>query len=537
VGPIIRTCRLIPLAALALAPAQLAASEEKKGDLFWLAQRAELVQRDDVALKAYSDLLSSNPESAVAANRLLEAAIRNGDLAAAVRATRAAELSGAADNDAPLILLVDAWRRKKWDQVGKHIQQLEMESNFAFMAPMLRSWLAIKQGRPGTFSIEDMRKNPLTAYYGDDQLVYQDLAEGKVAQAKVKLRGFRGYGETYGRHLAINAIGAMKRGGEAEFATALEQQIGVSGHDMLAPALTPDIGLSLIFSRLASALDEQKQPAKALQFARLAQWTAASDDSGKLALADMLAAQVDKGRASTLLASIPENSPFWPEAVRKRVDLAATPAEAAALGGQAVARKPGNAQLKLLYGQMLERAGERPKAITVYRSLNEAAAGNERQQVIFHMLLASALDAEGNWPEARAELERAVEIDGNNPQALNYLGYSLLERREDIKRGFELVARAHELSPQSAAITDSLGWGHYLQGDLDKALPLLESAAQAAENDVAINEHLGDAYWKVGRKVEARYAWRAASLQAEGDAGKRLAAKIDFGWSEANAAP
>jgi Flp pilus assembly protein TadD len=99
------------------------------------------------------------------------------------------------------------------------------------------------------------------------------------------------------------------------------------------------------------------------------------------------------------------------------------------------------------------------------------------------------------------------------------------------------VARAHELSPQSAAITDSLGWGHYLQGDLDKALPLLESAAQAAENDVAINEHLGDAYWKVGRKVEARYAWRAASLQAEGDAGKRLAAKIDFGWSEANAAP
>jgi Flp pilus assembly protein TadD len=96
---------------------------------------------------------------------------------------------------------------------------------------------------------------------------------------------------------------------------------------------------------------------------------------------------------------------------------------------------------------------------------------------------------------------------------------------------------AHKLAPNSPAITDSLAWGHYLNGDYAKAVPLLERAVEGAINDVTINEHLGDAYWKVGRAIEARYAWRAAVLQAEGEEAKRIAAKIDTGWSEATAAP
>ena len=44
-----------------------------------------------------------------------------------------------------------------------------------------------------------------------------------------------------------------------------------------------------------------------------------------------------------------------------------------------------------------------------------------------------------------------------------------------------------------------------------------------------ISEHLGDAYWAAGRRIDARYAWRAALVQADEGEAKRLTAKIDFG--------
>jgi Flp pilus assembly protein TadD len=167
----------------------------------------------------------------------------------------------------------------------------------------------------------------------------------------------------------------------------------------------------------------------------------------------------------------------------------------------------------------------------------DAAGGKNGRRVSFRMLLAQVLEAQGKWPETRAVLEEAVAINDQNPQLLNSLGYGLLERREDIVRGFALVSKAHALSPLSPAITDSLGWGYHLTGDHEKAVPLLERAVEGAMNDVAINEHLGDAYWKTGRFTEARYAWRAASLQAHDAELFRISTKIDLGLTDATAAP
>ena len=67
-------------------------------------------------------------------------------------------------------------------------------------------------------------------------------------------------------------------------------------------------------------------------------------------------------------------------------------------------------------------------------------------------------------------------------------------------------------------------------GQVDAAMKAsLETAAKAAGNDRAINEHLGDAYWQIGRLLDARYAWGVASQTAEGDAAIRLAGKVDTG--------
>ena len=56
---------------------------------------------------------------------------------------------------------------------------------------------------------------------------------------------------------------------------------------------------------------------------------------------------------------------------------------------------------------------------------------------------------------------------------------------------------------------------------------MLEQAVQLRPNDAEINDHLGDAYWKAGRKLEAKFQWNvAASVDQEGNVKARTALKL-----------
>ena len=71
-----------------------------------------------------------------------------------------------------------------------------------------------------------------------------------------------------------------------------------------------------------------------------------------------------------------------------------------------------------------------------------------------------------------------------------------------------MVEKAVATNPRSGAIVDSLGWAHYRLGDYKKAVEILEQAVELEAGDPEINNHLGDAYWMVGRKDEAGFQWR-----------------------------
>ena len=59
-------------------------------------------------------------------------------------------------------------------------------------------------------------------------------------------------------------------------------------------------------------------------------------------------------------------------------------------------------------------------------------------------------------------------------------------------------------------IIDSLGWAYYRLGRYEDAVRELEKAVELKAGDPVINDHLGDAYWKVGRKLEAKFQWTHA---------------------------
>jgi Flp pilus assembly protein TadD len=119
-----------------------------------------------------------------------------------------------------------------------------------------------------------------------------------------------------------------------------------------------------------------------------------------------------------------------------------------------------------------------------------------------------------------------VALGPDQAVALNYYGYSLIDHGGDLARAVTMLEKANSLAPGQAAIADSLGWAYFRQGDTARALPLLESAGVAAPADAEIAEHLGDVYWAVGRRYEARYAWKAARVVAKPEDAARLDAKI-----------
>ena len=51
----------------------------------------------------------------------------------------------------------------------------------------------------------------------------------------------------------------------------------------------------------------------------------------------------------------------------------------------------------------------------------------------------------------------------------------------------------------------------------------LERAVELEPGDPVINDHLGDAYWRVGRQREARFQWqRALTFKPEPDAAAEI---------------
>ncbi len=136
-----------------------------------------------------------------------------------------------------------------------------------------------------------------------------------------------------------------------------------------------------------------------------------------------------------------------------------------------------------------------------------AAAGD---QTDWRLLYMRAVDneASGHWPDAERDLQTALKKQPDEPQLLNFLGYSWIDRGEKLDAALSMVQKAVSLQPDSGAMLDSLGWGYFHLGDFKSAVEKLESAVVLEPADPDVNNHLGDAYWRVGRRIEAQYQWR-----------------------------
>lgn len=162
----------------------------------------------------------------------------------------------------------------------------------------------------------------------------------------------------------------------------------------------------------------------------------------------------------------------------------------------------------------------------------DKAEGKESWRTFYSRGL--VLDSLDRWDEAEADLLKSIELDPNKAEVLNYLGYSWVDRGENLEKAFEFIKKAVALRPDSGAIIDSLGWAYFRLGKFDLAVRYLESAASLGTSDPVINDHLGDAYWRTGRFIEAKYQWNhALKLETDPDKAAELKAKLENGLDAA----
>src|SRR5690606_21385957 len=98
------------------------------------------------------------------------------------------------------------------------------------------------------------------------------------------------------------------------------------------------------------------------------------------------------------------------------------------------------------------------------------------------------------WEKAELNFLKALELYPDQPQVLNYLGYSWVDMGINLEKGLELIKKAVEQRPSDGYIVDSLGWAYYRLGRYDEAVEELERAVSLKPGDPILNDHLGDAY-------------------------------------------
>lgn len=136
---------------------------------------------------------------------------------------------------------------------------------------------------------------------------------------------------------------------------------------------------------------------------------------------------------------------------------------------------------------------------------------------VFYYQFGSAYEQRGEYEQAEEQLLKAIELQPDFAEALNYLGYMWADRGVNLERSKELIEKALQQEPNNAAYLDSLGWVLFKMKQHEPALEFLRKAIEHSEEpDPVLYDHLGDVQAALRRWDEARAAWeKALSLSSE----------------------
>jgi tetratricopeptide (TPR) repeat protein len=252
-----------------------------------------------------------------------------------------------------------------------------------------------------------------------------------------------------------------------------------------------------------------------------------------ISLADLQETMAQHDQAIETYRRIPSTSVYYEDvALRVAVNLAQSEhmKEAQEKLRDLIAKDRNDIDAIVTLGGLLNRDKNYKEAAEVYSQAVDATAEPKKSDWSLFFSRGVCYDQAKEWRKAEKDLQTAIDLDPEQAVALNYLGYSWVDRGTNIEKGMDLIKKAVDLRPNDGDIVDSLGWAYFRQAKYPEATTELERAVELKPHSWEINDHLGDVYWKTGRQLEAKFQWlHALSLEIDDDKRGPIEKKIKDG--------
>jgi tetratricopeptide (TPR) repeat protein len=517
------------------------------------ARAAEMTGDEARSAQLFALMAEADPEDKTIARRAIATAIQSGQGALAVSLAR----NIAPDQlpvDARLMLAADSLRRGKNKEAVAALEKGGTSTETDLFAPLVKAWERTARGKDdGIELLSQMSAASPLAPIANEQKAAMLFRLNRVDEAlpvaqKALMQSGTGGRNTRLRLAYADSLLRLKKPDDAlamlqgEDESLAAARARVSAGKPLGMALdTPAAGYAEMLTSLAVDLGRDENKALPIALAQVARFANPANSEATILLALL---QDDDGRpddALALLGQIPADDLLAGEAldIETRILGDKGQYQQALVRAHAAVQSPNAGAHD--YGRLANVLGDMDRHAEAAAAYGEAIArtgrGNNQSLWTLYLLRAASLEQADRWGEAKKELEAALKLEPDNALLLNFLGYGKLERGEDLDSAEAMIRKASALRPDDASITDSLGWALFKRGRLNEAIETLTRAAASDPSQSEIHEHLGDALFTAGRRIEARFSWQAAMLTAEAKEKNRLERKMEAGLTTANAAP
>jgi tetratricopeptide (TPR) repeat protein len=524
----------------------------------YLAALSAISAQDyDSATALFEEALSQDPDNPILMERTFTLLIANGHIDRAIPlAERLVELNPDM-RMGQMVLGVKALKSKKFAEAGKHLGKSERGPLANISSGLLSAWAAQGQGETdAALKIVETLQGP--EWYSVFKNFNIALINENAGRTDAALKAITAAYEAEGGSLRVTEAYArmMARAGKIDEAKqALDRFTQNSvGHPLVA-SLQKDIasgrkpapmvrnaqeGAGEVLYGLGSAIGSENGGADlATIYLRLANYLQPTNELVIMALGDLTQNAQRFERSIPIFDKVPKTSPLRRNAdlqVALSLDAAGKPDLAIKRLKSLIAANPRDIDALTTLATINRTAKRYDEAAKLYTRAIDAITGDNPRNWLIYYFRGIAYERAQQWQKAEADFLKALEITPEEPQVLNYLGYSWIDRGLNLDRATDMIKKAVELRPNDGYIVDSLGWAYYKQDKFEEAVAQLERAIAIKADDATINDHLGDAYWKVGRKLEATFQWaHARDLNPEPADKARILAKLAKGLDKVEA--
>lgn len=510
------------------------------------AARAAQIRGDSRSASAYYLMaLRHDPENVEMLQRTFTLLVAEGQVDQALSLSQRV-LKFDPDAAIPLLTLgLKAARDNRWDDAERHFAAIPARGVFALLAPMVTAWAKAGQDLPvqaldRLAALGQKEGSGLDAVHAFHAALIMDLAGRDQTAEEFYVRALSGQAAVR----TAEAAGAffMRTGRPALARAAYDRYLDEHpGTGMLDPARlgperavpSPQAGLGEALYDLASVLRQGQAPDLALVFARLGLYVYPEGVLTRLMVGDLLAQGDRHGEAVDMYRAIPPKAAAYDVArIRAALNLSEAGDTAGALRelDLVAAAQPTSLDPLISKADLYRHQKQFAQAASAYGQAIALVPQPQSSHWFLFYARGICLERSKQWPQAEADFKRALALQPDQPDVLNYLGYSWVDKGLNLEQARAMLERAVSLRPRDGAIVDSLGWALYRLGDMDGAVRALERAADLLPSDPTINHHLGDALFRVGRADEAVHMWRRAlTLDPEPEHVDELRRKVESG--------